>query len=175
MNGRTGEISENVELENLDDDETDHFKNEWRQRSSQMGFLRHPEQHFAHPPMPSHRLQHRSTGSHPAPSLALEHHPSAKSFHRSHEKPSKYEPSLSHRSHFRPAHTIDLTEDAPSNKDIEEINMLSSSAKRKAPSASSKDVRTQRRHRQNRLWKQDEPFSYHRSVHLGVSFFFSIR
>ena len=151
MNGRTGEISENVELENLDDDDTDNFKNEWRQRSSQMGFLRHPQQHFSHHSIPSHRLQHRSTGSQLAPPLALEYHPSAKSFNRSHEKPAKYGTSLSHRPHFRPAHTIDLTGETPSDKDIEEINTLSSSAKRKAPSASSNDVRTQRKHRQNRF------------------------
>ncbi|CAF0772527.1 unnamed protein product [Didymodactylos carnosus] len=39
LNAETGQISENVELENLDEEETEGFKNEWRQRS---GGLRQP-------------------------------------------------------------------------------------------------------------------------------------
>jgi hypothetical protein len=82
MNVETGQISENVELENLDETETDDFKNEWRQRSTRAGLHRHSYH-------PYHR-QINSNRSH-RPQLAIEH--------------------ASSRNVHRTPDTIDLTED----------------------------------------------------------------
>ncbi len=135
MNVETGQISENVELENLDEDETDDFKKEWRQRSTHAGLIRHshhPYHHHHHHQINSNRSHHPSSGS----QLAIEHTSSP----RSHQRPTKNV----HRPQYHRPDTIDLTEDTPVEDDIEEIEQLPLPVKRKA---SSHDVQTQRKHR----------------------------
>ena len=82
MNVQTGQISENVELENLDENEADDFKKEWRQRSARAGVHRH-SYHPYHRPINFNRSHRPSSG----PQLAIEYTSS------------------------RPPDTIDLTED----------------------------------------------------------------
>jgi hypothetical protein len=155
MNVETGQISENVELENLDEEETDNFKKEWRQRSNQAGLPRHPHHpyHNHHHPIVSNRLHHPSSGS----QLAIEHGVSTGSSNRQHQKSSKHHNNSSHRPKFHQSDTIDLTEDTPIEEDVEEIQQLPLPqplpVKRKAStsSSSSNDVNIQRKHRQNRF------------------------
>ena len=162
MNVQTGQISENVELDNLDEDETDNFKREWRQRSARGGLFRHAHHpyHTHHHPqqLTSHRLhQPSSAGSRPAP-LAIEHGASTSTSSRPHPKPSKHYPNSSHRPSLPQSDTIDLTEDTPVEEDVEEIPQLTSpnppGVKRKvstSSSSSSNDANSQRKHRQNRF------------------------
>ncbi|UJR23626.1 hypothetical protein I4U23_026612 [Adineta vaga] len=161
MNVETGQISENVELENLDEEETDSFKKEWRQRSNQSSGFRHS--HHPYHLKPPHQLtSHRLHQPSAAPQLAIEHGGSTGSSSRTQQqqKPSKHY----YHSSYRPAilqqsDTIDLTEDTPVEDDIEEIQQLSSpkslSVKRKASSSSSSsssiDVNNQHKHRQHRF------------------------
>jgi len=127
MNVQTGQISENVELENLDENETDDFKKEWRQRSAHhAGLIRHSY----HPYHQNHLYQPSSRSQ-----LAIEHGSS----NRQRQKSSKIHHS----------DTIDLTKDTSTEDDIEEIEQLSLPVKRKA-STSSNNVNNQRKHRQNR-------------------------
>jgi len=152
MNVETGQISENVELENLDEEETDDFKREWGERSGRAGMSRRPHHSYNHHQLASNRLYHPSSGSH-QPQLAIEHNSSTGS--RYHQKPSKYINNSSQRSHFHHSDTIDLTDDSPIVEEVEEIEQLplpqTLSVKRKASSSSSNDVDIQRKHRQNRF------------------------
>jgi len=151
MNIGTGQISENVELENLDEEETDDFKREWRERSARAGLSRRSH-HPYHHQLASNRLYHHpSSGSH-QPQLAIEHNSSTGS--RYHQKPSKYINNSSQRSHFHHSDTIDLTDDSPIIiQEVEEIEQLPLPqhlpVKRKA--SSSNDVNIQRKHRQSRF------------------------
>jgi hypothetical protein len=134
MNAQTGQISENVELENLDEDETDNFKKEWRQRSAQAGIHRHPHRSYHHRhQIDSHRPTSRSQ-------LAIEH---TSSSNRQHQKSSKHRPQVHH------SDTIDLTQDTPNEEDVQEIEQSSLPVKRKASSSTVNDVNNQRKHRQN--------------------------
>jgi hypothetical protein len=161
MNVETGQISENVELENLDEDETDSFKREWRERSTRAGISRHPHHsynHHHHHQLPSNRLYHPSSSSH-QPQLALEHNSSngSSSSNRHHQKSSKHLNHPSQRTHFHHSDTIDLTNDSPIIQEVDELEQLRSTqalpTKRKASSSSSstngQDI--QRKHRQNRF------------------------
>jgi hypothetical protein len=125
MNVETGQISENVELENLDENETENFKKEWRQRSAHSDLLHHSH-HPYHHQINSNRLYHPSSRS----QLAIEHNSS----NRQHQKSS-------YRPHFNHSNTIDLT-----NDDVEEIEQLPLPTKRKGSSSSSNN----RKHRSNR-------------------------
>jgi hypothetical protein len=144
MNVQTGQISENVELENLDEDETDDFKKEWRQRSAHTGLLRRPP-HPYHRQLNSNRPYHSPSRS----QLAIEHGSS----NRQHQRPTKNVNHSSYRPQFHHSDTIDLTEDTPVEDDVEEIEQLPLPVKRKASSSSSSsnDVNIQRKHRQNRF------------------------
>jgi cell envelope opacity-associated protein A len=133
MNVETGQISENVELENLDEDETDDFKKEWRQRSTHASLIRHPH-HPYHHQINSNRFYQPSSGS----QLAIEHGSSNRQYPRS----SKHVNNSSHQPQFHHSDTIDLTDD------VEEIGQLPLPVKRKA---SSNNVNIQRKHRQNRF------------------------
>ncbi|CAF2494408.1 unnamed protein product [Rotaria sp. Silwood2] len=154
MNTETGQISENVELENLDEDETDEFKNEWRQRSIRTGGGVRHSHHPYHHQIGLNR--HYNSSSRPqSGQLAIEHNSSAGLSSRQQKKSSKNVNNSSHRPQYHPSDTIDLTEDTPVEEDIEEIQQLplpqSLSAKRKPSSSSSNDMNTQRKHRQNRF------------------------
>ncbi|CAF1309075.1 unnamed protein product [Rotaria sp. Silwood1] len=151
MNTQTGQLSENVELENLDEDETDDFKQEWRQRSLHAGVARHSH-HPYHHPIGSNR--HYNSSSRPqSRQLAIEHNSSAGLSSRQHKKSSKNSNNSSHRPQYHHSDTIDLTEDTPVEDDIQEIQQLplsqSLSVKRKPSSSSSNDMNNQRKHRQN--------------------------
>jgi hypothetical protein len=139
MNANTGQISENVELENLDEEETDDFKKEWRQRSAHAGLARRPHHSYHH--------HHQIDSSQPSSrsQLAIEH----TSSNRQPQKSSKHPNSSSHRPQFHHSDTIDLTEDTPVEEDIQEIEQVPLPVKRKASSSSSNDVNNQRKHRQN--------------------------
>jgi hypothetical protein len=155
MNVETGQISENVELENLDEEETDNFKKEWRERSTRAGISRHPHHSFNHRQLASNRLYHPSSGSH-QPQLAIEHNSSTgSSSNRHHQKSSRHMNHSSQRPQFHHSDTIDLTNDSPIVEEVEEIEQLPLPqvlpAKRKASSSSSNDVNIHRKHRQNRF------------------------
>ena len=64
MNVQTGQISENIELENLDETETDDFKKEWRERSSHRGIRQSTQisSHlpFVYPFRPQLAIEHQS-------------------------------------------------------------------------------------------------------------------
>jgi hypothetical protein len=156
MNVSTGQISENVELENLDEEEADGFKREWRERSARAGLPRRPHHSYNHHhQLPSNRLYHPSSGSH-HPQLAIEHNSQiGLSSNRYHQKPSRHMNNLSQRSQFHHSDTIDLTEDSPIVEEIEEIEQLplpqALPVKRKASSAAANDIDFQRKHRQNRF------------------------
>jgi hypothetical protein len=154
MNVGTGQISENVELENLDEDETDDFKKEWRQRSANAGLHRRSHHHYHHQ-LGSNRHYHPSSRSQQQPQLAIEQGSSTGLSNRQHQKSSsKHMNNTSQRSQVRHSDTIDLTEDTPI-VEVEEIEQLPSpqslSVKRKASSSSSSNVDIQRKHRQNRF------------------------
>ncbi|CAF1474190.1 unnamed protein product, partial [Adineta ricciae] len=147
MNVGTGQISENVELENLDEDETDNFKKEWRQKSAQAGFFRHshhPYHSNAAHQITSHRLHQPSVSS----QLAIEHGASARSHNRQTQRPSKQ-----YRAPLHQSDTIDLTEDTPVEDDIQEIHP--SQIKRKASatfsSSPSVNMNNHHKHRQTRF------------------------
>jgi hypothetical protein len=152
MNVETGQISENVELENLDEEETDNFKREWRERSGRSGVSRHPHHLFNHHhhhrhhhhQLPSNRFHHPTSNSH-QPQLALEHNPS----NRHHQKPTKHVNHPSQRTHFNHSDTIDLTNDSPIVQEVEELEQSRSTSKRKASTSSSNGQDFQRKHRQN--------------------------
>ena len=150
MNVQTGQISENVELENLDEEETDDFKREWRERSSRAGVPRHPHHSFTHhqQALPSNRLYHPTH----QPQLALEHHSAAGSNRQqSHHHQRSGRPS-SHRMSSQPSDTIDLTHDSPIIEEIDSPSMPQTyPGKRKASSSSSNGLDMQRKHRQNRF------------------------
>jgi len=80
MNVETGQISENIELENLDEEETDSFKKEWRERSGRAGISRRPHHSYNHHQLPSNRLYHPSSGGSHQPQLAIEHNSSIGSY-----------------------------------------------------------------------------------------------
>ncbi|CAF0730946.1 unnamed protein product [Rotaria sp. Silwood1] len=153
MNVETGQISENVELENLDEDETDSFKREWRQRSTLTGLSRRPHHSYHHRQLASNHSHHPSSQS----QLAIEHNSSNSSLsNRYHQKSSsKHINNLSQRPQFHRSDTIDLTDDSPKIEEIEEIEQSPSpqvlSAKRKASSSYTNDTDIQRKHRQNRF------------------------
>lgn len=158
MNVGTGQISENVELENLDENETDDFNKEWRERSARAGLSRHPHHPYRQHQLPSHRLYHPSPRS-SQPQLAIEHSSStaaSSNRHHHHQKSSRHVNNASQRPEYQHSDTIDLTEDSPIIEEVEEIEQLPSSqtlpTKRKA-STSSNDVNNnhQRKHRQNRF------------------------
>ena len=148
MNVQTGQISENVELENLDEDETDQFKHEWRERSARSGISRHPHHSFSHhqQALPSNRVYHPTH----QPQLALEHQSKSGS-NRHHQRSAR--PS-SHRisSSSQPSDAIDLTHDSPIIEEIDSESMPQIyPGKRKASSSSSNGLDMQRKHRQNRF------------------------
>jgi hypothetical protein len=154
MNIGTGQISENVELENLDEEETDDFKREWRERSARAGLSRRSH-HPHHHQLASNRLYHHpSSGSH-QPQLAIEHgHSAGSSSNRYRPNSSKYTNSSSQHPKFHHSDTIDLTDDSPIIiQEVEEIEQLPLPqhlpVKRKA--SSSNDVNIQRKHRQSRF------------------------
>ena len=145
LNAATGQISENVELENLEEEQTDEFKREWRARSARADLVRRPH-HPHHQPITSSRHYQPTFSSHP-PQLAIEHGAAS---NRHHQKSSR------HTSHPRPAFhysdTIDLTHDSPIVEEVEELPLPQPVAvKRKASSSSSAELDTQRKHRQNRV------------------------
>lgn len=98
MDAATGQILENVELENLDEEETDEFKKEWRQRSAQAGIMHHYPHHPYHPQIFSNRFYTPSSGSQ-STQLAIEHNASNGSSSRQHKKSSK---NFDHSSHRKP-------------------------------------------------------------------------
>jgi hypothetical protein len=153
MNVQTGQISENVELENLDEEETDNFKKEWRHRSAHAGLIRRPHHHYHHQ-IGSNRLHHPASRSQQA-QLAIEHGSPTRLSNRQHQKPSKHFHNSSQRPQLHHSDTIDLTEDTPVEDDVEEIEQLPLSqalpVKRKASSSSSSDIDAHRKHRQNRF------------------------
>lgn len=151
MNVETGQISENVELENLDEEETDQFKQEWRARSARAGIPRYPphsfnhhHHHHHHQALPSNRPYQPTQ----QPQLALEHRPSSGS-NRHHQRSAK---APSNRIPSHPSDTIDLTNDSPIIEEVESVSQSQTfPGKRKASSSSSNGVDTQRKHRQNRF------------------------
>lgn len=158
MNVETGQISENVELENLDEEETDSFKREWRERSGRTGISRRPHHSYNHHPIASNRLYHPSSSNLQQPQLAIEHNSSpvsSSSSNRHHQKASRHLNNSSQRPPFHHSDTIDLTNDSPIIEEVEEIEQLplpqGLPVKRKASSSSSNDINTQRKHRQNRF------------------------
>ena len=170
MNVETGQISENVELENLDEEETDDFKREWRERSSRAGLSRHPHtsfntNHHRHPQLTSHRSYHPS--SQPTQQLALEH---SSTSNRHQPKSSKHSNNNHHHHHYhhqppsqRPnihrSDTIDLTRDSPIIQEVDDDDddneqspvIQINSTKRKASSSNPNDLDINRKHRQNRF------------------------
>ncbi|CAM4755919.1 unnamed protein product [Rotaria magnacalcarata] len=137
MNTTTGQISENVELENLDEDEADNFKTEWRQRSAHGGVnYRHPH-HPYYQQIGSNRSFNPSSRPQSA-QLAIEHNSASGLSSRQHKKSSKNFNNSSHRPQHHYSNTIDLTGDTRIENDVEEIRHLPSpqslSTKRK-PSA----------------------------------------
>ena len=89
MNTATGQISENVELENLDEEQTDEFRREWHQRSAHAGINHHYHPHHPyHPQIVSNRFYTPSSRTPSAP-LAIEHSASNRSSSRQHKKSSK--------------------------------------------------------------------------------------
>lgn len=162
MNVETGQISENVELENLDEDETDEFKREWRERSARAGISRH--QHSSinnqHRQLTSQRSHHPS--SHQTP-LAIEHssasnrHQPKSSKHSNHHQHQHQHQQPSQRANFHRSDTIDLTRDSPIIEEVVDDDDERSpapqtmSTKRKASSSNSNDLDTHRKHRQNRF------------------------
>ncbi|CAF1023086.1 unnamed protein product [Rotaria sordida] len=154
MHVGTGQISENVELENLDEDETDNFKKEWRERSTLAGLSRRPQHSYHHRQLASNRLHHPSS----QPQLAIEHNSSNNlSSNRYHQKSSsKNINNLSQRPQYHRSDTIDLTDDSPKIEEIEEIEQSPLPqilpVKRKASSSSyTNDTDIQRKHRHNRF------------------------
>ncbi|CAF3449403.1 unnamed protein product [Rotaria socialis] len=156
MNTTTGQISENVELENLDEDETDDFKTEWRQRSAHGGVNhRHPH-HPYYQQIGSNRSFNPSSRPQSA-QLAIEHNSASGLSSRQHKKSPKNFNNLSHRPQHHYSDTIDLTGDTRIENDVEEIRHLPSpqslSTKRKPSAAegASNYINGQRKHRQNRF------------------------
>lgn len=150
MNVETGQVSENVELENLDEEETDEFKREWRERSTRAGVPRYPHHSFSHHHHHHHQALPSTHTYHPThqPQLALEHRPSTGS-NRHHQRSGKVS---SHRIPSRPSDTIDLTNDSPTIEEVEPVSQPQTfPGKRKASSSSSNGLDTQRKHRQNRF------------------------
>lgn len=131
MNVSTGQISENVELENLDEEETDNFKREWRERSARAGVPRRAHRHYR-PELTSNR-HHRPIITEEATDgpLAIEYQPRQQQ-----------------------SDTIDLTtEETTNDDDVKEIEQSqtsrTTSMKRKASCLTSKDSTQQRKHRHN--------------------------
>ena len=131
MNVSTGQISENVELENLDEEETDSFKREWRQRSGRAGIPRRAHRHYR-PELTSNR-HHRPIITEEVTDgpLAIEYQPRQQQ-----------------------SDTIDLTtEETTNDDDVKEIEQTqtsrTTSMKRKASSLTSNDSTQQRKHRHN--------------------------
>ncbi|UJR25285.1 hypothetical protein I4U23_006637 [Adineta vaga] len=153
MNAETGQISENVELENLDEEETDSFKQEWRERSARAGLSRHSHHPYRHQiPSNRHHYHHPTSGSH-RPQLAIEHGPSSTSVsNRYRQKPPKQTHNFSQRPSYHHSDTIDLTNDSPIIEEVDDTEQLSLprplSVKRKS---SSTDLDNQRKYRQNRF------------------------
>ena len=152
MNVETGQMSENLELENLDEDETDDFKREWRQRSGHAGLQRHPNHHHHHHfhrQLAPSRLHHAAPQQ---PQLAIEHTPSTGTPNRHPSKSAKRVHTASQQATIQHSDTIDLTEDTPHDDEVKEIEQLPLpepvSVKRKASHPSETD--TPRKHRQNR-------------------------
>lgn len=144
MNAQTGQISENVELENLDEEDAEQFNAEWRQRSADTGVFRYPQSRF-HPSNGSHQQLPQSAH---AP-LAIEQRPTSS---RSAHPPSQ----RSHHHHHHPRHsdTIDLTNETRYRSEMRVNGQLPPPPplKRKASASSSNDIPTeQRRHRQHRF------------------------
>ena len=152
MNVETGQMSENLELENLDEDETDDFKREWRQRSGHAGLQRHPNHHHHHfhRQLASNRLHHAAPQQ---PQLAIEHTPSTGTPNRHPSKSVKRVHNAPPQATIQHSDTIDLTEDTPHDDEVKEIEQLPLpepvSVKRKASHSSEAD--TPRKHRQNRF------------------------
>lgn len=152
MNAATGQISENVELENLDEEEAEHFKKEWRERSAHAGLGRRTHHPYHHRQLPSGRLHHPSSQQ-AQPQLAIEYNSSnGQPSHRHNQRSSKYANHSSQRSQSYQPDTIDLTGDTPRIEEIEQSPIVQQpSVKRKASSSSSNDADVQRKHRQNRF------------------------
>ncbi|CAF0743402.1 unnamed protein product [Didymodactylos carnosus] len=131
LNAETGQISENVELENLDEEETEDFKNEWKQRSG-----RSRQSNMA-------MINHRQ----PPPLLAIADVPSTSRNRKNQQRKQTLPtptPSEIHRSD-----TIDLTDipDSPSPNNNNDNNRLHQ--KRKA-SHYPQQVEQDRKHRDRR-------------------------
>ncbi|CAF3093617.1 unnamed protein product [Rotaria socialis] len=153
MNVETGQISENVELENLDEDETDSFKREWRQRSALAGLVRRPHHPYHHRQLAPNRLHYPSSGP-VQPQLAIEQSTAnGSASHRHNQKSSKYiNNNSTQRSQLHRSDTIDLTDDTPKIEEIEQSPLPHVlPVKRKASSSSSNNDDVQRKHRQNRF------------------------
>jgi len=151
MNATTGQISENVELENLDEDETEKFHQEWRQRSNPLNSHLHFQHHHQHHHPQLHRLQHhphrsahRSNESQNAAApLAIEHK-SNRSTQNNHRVPPLAQPEI-----------IDLTDDFPPPHPPPSA-ITSNRRRTSATGIPSQDFRTDRKHhhhyhRQNRF------------------------
>lgn len=133
MNVETGQISENIELENLDEEETDSFKREWRERSNRTGLQRRAHRHF--PLAVTSDRHHRPARTEPARApLAIEYEPR--------QRPERQRTD-----------TIDLTEETTNDDDVKEIEQLPpsqpTSMKRKASWSASNETTHQRKHRHN--------------------------
>ena len=158
MNVETGQISENVELENLDEEQTDEFKREWRQRSVRAGIPRHSHHPYHHQITSSRH--HPASGSH-QPQLALEHS-SSSAPNRHHKIPGRQLHHSSQRPTLHHSDTIDLTRDSPiieevdddvdDDNDDEQLSLPQPlPVKRKASSSSSSGTDMHRKHRQKRF------------------------
>ncbi|CAF1137531.1 unnamed protein product [Adineta ricciae] len=154
MNVETGQISENVELENLDEEQTDEFKREWRQRSVRAGIPRHSH-HPYHHQITSNR-HHPASGSH-QPQLALEYS-SSSGLNRHHKRPVRQMQHSSQRPTLHHSDTIDLTRDSPIIEEVDDDDNDEQlplpqplPVKRKASSSSSTSTDMHRKHRQKRF------------------------
>lgn len=147
MDTKTGQISENVELENLHEEEADDFKNEWRQRLAQTSTIRDPHYPHHRHQTASNRLQNNASRFESSP-VALEHDSSSRSSKQQNKSSSRNYNNTSHRPQYRYSDTIDLTNDTPVDDDIQEIQQLpsrqSSSTKPKPSTKLANDAHIQR-------------------------------
>lgn len=143
MNAETGQISENIELENLEEEETDNFKREWRERSARVGISRHSHHPYHHQITSNRHHRHQ-------PQLALEH---TSASNRYHQKPAKQIRNSSQRPLFHHSDTIDLTNDSPIIEEIDDTEQLPLPrplpVKRKT--STTIESNSQRKYRQNRF------------------------
>lgn len=153
MNTQTGQVSENIELENLDETETDQFKREWREKSARAGLPQRRSHYRPQAALPSNRFEEVTSHQHRGP-LAIEYTGSQRNI-------SEPVDSKNQRTLPRHSDTLDLTEDSTDDDhdDVQEIEAYpeeqtvkskSSSTKRKASWSSSNEGPNQRKHRPKR-------------------------